>query len=221
MPARLRGAAEWHDFISVCVLCDPPTDPDQLDEFARHGDPRFLDYGRPGAKGDRVPLRTGAPIRRAIADEKDLEDVHRWLLERVVNEIGKRYLAPVGVDVAEAVKEVIDSTGLNNQYHQKKHELRREWHIVAADGVTADDIRKTASMLSTVREARSPGGRAPRNHLTALQCAILYDTPDPSAAAFPKGERRRILAARYSISENEVDKYVELGRDLISEARRD
>ena len=219
VPARLWGAADWKAFISACVLCDPPEDRDQLDVFARYGDLRFFDYD-PG-KGDRAPMQAAAPIRRMVTDEKYLEEVHLWLLNRLIEEIGKRYLAPAGVDVEEAVEDIINSTNLNNEYHAKRLGLRREWHLIAADGVTADDVRKAASMLSSVREARSSGGRAPRNHLTALQCALLYDAPTPSVSDLPKSERRRILAVRYSISENEVDKYVELGRGLISEARQD
>lgn len=220
VPARLRDAAEWKDFISVCVLFDPPKDPNHLDAFARHGDLRFFESGRPGAKGDRVPMKAGAPIRWMVADEKDAEDVHMWLLERVLDELGKRYLAPAGVDVDEAVKSIIDSTGLNNEYHQKKRDLHREWHIIAAGGVNANDVKRAADKLSTVREARSAGGRGPRSDLVALQCALLYDASEPTVAAVPKLERSRILADRYGIPRDEVDKYVERGRALFSKARR-
>jgi hypothetical protein len=87
--------------------------------------------------------------------------------------------------------------------------------------VNAEDVRMAASMLSTVRRARSPGGRAPRNYLIALQCALLYDAADPPLTDFPKSERRRILAKRYGISGNEIDNYVKTGRTLIAKARRD
>jgi hypothetical protein len=119
VPARLRDAAEWSHFISVCALFDPPVDQDQLDVFARRGDPTFLDYGRPGGKGDRAPMKAAAPIRRMVSDEKEIEEVYLWLLDRLLEELGERYLAPIGIDVDEAIKEIIDSTGLNNQCHKK------------------------------------------------------------------------------------------------------
>jgi hypothetical protein len=218
VPVRLQGAAEWEDFISVCVLCDPP--PEHLDTFTRHGDLRFFDPERPGAHGDRAPMQARAPVRRMVTDEKELEEVHLWLLNSLLEELGRRYLEPAGIDVEEAVNTIMATTNLNAEYRRKKRDLRREWHIIAAEGVTADDANKAASRLPTVREARSPGGRASRNRLVALQCAMLYDEPDSSTTDLPKSERRRVLAARYNISENEVDKYVHLGRALISDARQ-
>lgn len=219
VPARLRDAAEWEAFISACVLCDPPRE--HLDTFTRHGDPRLLDYEHPGAQGERAPMQARAPVQRMVTEEEKLEEVHFWLLNSLLEELGRRYLEPAGIDVEEAVKDIMETTDLNEEYHRKKSTLRREWHIIAAEGVTADDANKTASMLPTVREARSPGGRASRNRLVALQCAMFCDASDPSTVELPKSESYRILAARYNIPENEIDKYARLGRDLIADARQD
>jgi hypothetical protein len=218
VPARFRGSAEWNEFISACVLFDPPSLED-LDTFTRHGDPRYYEPDARGLWGERAPMQAKAPVRRVIADEKALEKVHFWLINRVLEELGKRYLEPAGIDLEEALQEIFDTTKLNNQYHAKKRDLRREWHIVASDGVNTNDIKKAADMLPTVREARSPGGRAPRNHLVAIQCAALYDAEDAPGEDVPKSTKRSLLAERYGLPENEVTHYVKLGRDLISGVR--
>jgi hypothetical protein len=155
-----------------------------------------------------------APLRWAIADEKALEEVYFWLFERVLEELRERYLSPAGVDLEEALDEIVDSTKLNNQYHAKKNGLRREWHIVASDGVNANDIKKAADRIPAVREARSSGGRASRNPVVAIKCAAVYD--DSAEEGVPKSTKRRLLAERYGLPENEVKHYVKFGRDLIS-----
>jgi hypothetical protein len=211
VPARFRESAEWSYFISACVLCDPP--PDGLDTFTRHGDLRFHNGRR-----ERVPMQARAPVRWAIADEQALEQAHFWLLERLLEELGERYLRPAGTDLEEAIQEIFDTTDLNDQYHRKKASLRREWHIVASGGVNANDIKKAAAMIPAIQEARSQGGRAPRNPVVALQCAILYDAEDPAGDGAPKSRKRQLLADRYGLPEDEVKHYVKLGRDLISGA---
>jgi len=156
-----------------------------------------------------------APLRWAVADEKALEDVYFWLFERVLEELGERYLGPAGVDLEEALDEIVDSTELNNQYHAKKNGLRREWHIVASDGVNANDIKKAADKIPAVRKARSSGGRASRNPVVAIQCAEFYDDVSAGEGA-PRSTKRRLLAEQYALPENEVKHYVKFGRDLIS-----
>jgi hypothetical protein len=219
VPTRFQGSAEWGDFISACVLFDPPRAED-LDTFTRHGDLRYLDPDvEPDAHGVRrvrAPMQAMAPLRWAIADEKAFEEVHFWLFERVLEELGERYLGPAGVDLEEAVREIFDATELGKQYRAKKGGLRREWHIVGSDGVNANDIKKAADRIPAVREARSSGGRAARNPVVAIQCAALYDADDTEGEDAPKTRKRRLLAERYGLPENEVKHYVQLGRDLIS-----
>ena len=67
-----------------------------------------------------------------------------------------------------------------------------------------------------MREARSSGGRAARNPVVAIQCAALYDADDTEGEDAPKTRKRRLLAERYGLPENEVKHYVQLGGDLIS-----
>jgi hypothetical protein len=218
VPARFQGSAEWSDFISACVYFDPPLE--ELDTFTRHGDLRYLDPDvEPDAHGVRrvrAPMQAMAPRRWVIADEEAFEEVHFWLFERVLEELGERYLGPAGVDLDEAVREIFDTTELGEQYRVKKRSLRREWHIVASDGVNANDIKKAAERIPAVREARSSGGRAPRNPVVAIQCAAFYGDHDSTGEGTPKGTKRRLLAERYGLPENEVKHYVKLGRDLLS-----
>jgi hypothetical protein len=155
-----------------------------------------------------------APLRWAIADEKALEKVYFWLFERVLEELGERYLEPAGIDLEESLDEILDTTKLNERYHAKKNSLRREWHIVASDGVNANDSKKAADRIPAVREARSSGGRASRNPVAAIQCAAFYD--DSAGVGAPKSTKRRLLAEQYGLPENEVKHYVKFGRGLIS-----
>jgi hypothetical protein len=73
-------------------------------------------------------------------------------------------------------------------------------------------------MIPSVREARSGGGRAARNPVVAIQCAVSYDAEDSAGEDAPKSKKRRLLAERYGLSEDEVRNYVNLGRDLITGA---
>ena len=52
--------------------------------------------------------------------------------------------------------------------------------------------------------------------MVAIQCAALYDADVPAGEDAPKARKRRLLAERYGLPENEVKHYVKLGRDLIS-----
>jgi hypothetical protein len=216
VPTRFQGSAEWNYFISACVCFDPPLE--DLDTFTRHGDLRYLDRDADarGVRRKRATMQAMAPLRWAIADEKAFKEVHVWFFDRVLEELRERYLEPAGIDLDEALHEIFDSTQLHKQYHAKENDLRREWHIVASDGVNANDIKKAADIIPAVREARSSGGRAPRNPVVAIQCASLYDADDPAGEDVPKARKRRLLAERYGLPENEVKHYVKLGRDLIS-----
>jgi hypothetical protein len=159
-------------------------------------------------------MRAMAPLLWTISDEKELEKVYFWFFDRVLEELGERYLGPAGIDLEEAVREIFDATELGKQFRAKKGSLRREWHIVASEGVNASDIRKAADMIPSVSKARSSGGRAPRNPVVAIQCAAFYDNSAGEDA--PKGTKRRLLAERHGLPENEVKHYVQLGRALIS-----
>jgi hypothetical protein len=214
VPGRFQDSADWQAFISACVGLDPPLE--GLDTFTRHGDLTYLGGDGRGGGRERAPMRARAPLRWAIADEKAFEDVYFWLLERVLEEFAERYLGPAGIDLEEAVQEINDATELPKQFHAKKNSLRREWHLVASDGVNANDIKKAADMTPTVREARSSGGRAPRNPVVAIQCAAFYDDHDSTGEGTPKATKRRLLAERYGLPETEVKHYVKLGRSLIS-----
>src|SRR5215204_4328985 len=74
IPSWLQDSAEWEDFISACILFDPPHK--QLEEFTQHGDPRYFDPAKPGAKGGRAPLQARASIRLLATDESDLEGAY-------------------------------------------------------------------------------------------------------------------------------------------------
>ena len=76
-------------------------------------------------------------------------------------------------------------------------------------------LREAADMIPAVREARSSGGRASRNPVVAIKCAAFYDD-DSAGEGAPKSTKRRLLAERYGLPENEVKHYIKFGRDLIS-----
>jgi hypothetical protein len=101
----LQDSAEWEDFISACILFDPPHK--QLEEFTQRGDPRYFNPAEPGAKGGRAPLQARASIRLLATDESDLEGVYLWLVDRLLEEVGKRYLEPTGIDVEAAIEEIL------------------------------------------------------------------------------------------------------------------
>ena len=96
----------------LACLFDPPLE--ELDTFTRHGDLRYIESKKSdlNAREERAPMRAMAPLRWAIADEKALEKVYFWLFERVLEELGERYLGPAGIDLEEAVQEIYDTHGV-------------------------------------------------------------------------------------------------------------
>ena len=210
IPSWLQDSAEWEHFIAACILFDPPHR--QLEEFTQHGDPRYFDPTKPGAKGGRVPLQARASIRLLATDERDLEEVHLWLAERLLEEVGKRYLKPVGIDVEAAIEQIFNDTNLSNEYTQKKREVRRQWHIAVETGTPKDDINKAFSLIPDARKGRPrSGGRSSRNPLRALQCAILHER---------YGWKYERIAAHYgweNAGSNVVSKYVAEGRRMLAE----
>ena len=218
IPARFRDSAEWKDFISACILFDPPEG--QFLEFTKHGDPRYLDYARPGGQGDRVPLQARAPLRW-LADESELEATHLWLLESLLEELGRRHLEPLGLDIEKMVEDVFDNTDLRAQYNSKKRDLAKRWHIRVESGITFDDVRKSFSLIPSAEKGRSSGGRPRRNSLIELECAILYDRHN---RVDENGRTRWTfsrLAEKYGLPTNEVSEYVKEGRQLLSQAERE
>jgi hypothetical protein len=207
IPARYRDSAEWKGFISACVLFDPP--PDQLEEFAVHGDPR-------SEERETVPLRAMAPILWS-ADEKELEAVYLGFFERLLEELGKRHLEPLGLRMDDLLKDVLDNTEVNEDFHRSRLNVRRRWHIVVEGGVSEDDVRKAFAAIPRPDKSRLAGGASKRSPLIALRCAILYDRENPVEK---DGHRRwtyQKLAKRYGLpSASSAKDHVRDGRQILS-----
>jgi hypothetical protein len=129
----------------------------------------------------------------------------------LLEEIGKRYLKPAGVDTDAAIEEIFKDTDLSNEFWQKKQEVRRRWHIVVEPGITKNDVDEAFSQIPDACKGRDrSGGRAKRNPLRALQCAILHDR---------YGWEYEQIAARYGwdAGSNVVSKYITEGRRILAD----
>lgn len=212
IPARYRGSAEWKGFISACVLFDPPRD--QLEEFAIHGDPRTEEH-------ETVPLRAMAPVLWS-ANEEELEAVYLGFLERLLGELGKRHLEPLGFSMDDLLKDILDNTEVNAEFHHDRLNVRRRWHIVVESGVSEDDVRKAFAAIPRSDKSRLAGGASKRSPLIALRCAILYDRENPVEE---KGRQRWTygkLAKRYGLSSSDSAKdHVKDGRQILLKMGRE
>jgi hypothetical protein len=103
---------EWRSIVSACVFHDPP----EIDLLAFAGRCVPRPYGLVPAdknapiidKGGSLPIMQAPPVRR-LRDADAAEHTERWFWRRVLDEIGKRHLEPLGLDVWRLYDDVDDN----------------------------------------------------------------------------------------------------------------
>lgn len=223
----------WAIFLSACVLFDPPEPEKGLLRFAELDGPRpmglsptdesWTSFGHPPRAMLAAPVRT-------IPDGYISAAIEGWFWRQVIEEIGKRFLEPAGLDIHEMMSEVLK----NSPALSKKEELREQraparHYIAVYEDTTADDVQRAFQLISDTLPERSKKGHRQRDPLVALQCAVLYDRYN---AKDPK-DRRRLrwsyerLAEEFGLGAGETQKakkqvaadYVALGRKLLEESK--
>src|SRR5215212_4755471 len=142
---------DWTAFISASLLYDPPES--QLLAFARLGDDwlasadadeRVLDHAT--ERSSDAPV---LPIVRLPDPFRARDDAH-WYRDTIIDEIGKQFLEPRGLDIWEMYHAVIwsrgdyegeeSSIGLEYAQRQLDNELRP--YIFVTEETTVEDVKK-------------------------------------------------------------------------------
>jgi hypothetical protein len=156
----------WCQFLSACILYDPPDD--KLDEYAS----RRLIY-RTGLRGSPYDM-TAAPIRH-LRDHNAAENAWVAVLNRFVNNLIQRQKQEPEKDIEELIRDTFRSRDhlvplgeyLDNNPAIPFIEVQ-PWH-------REDDIRNAFRMIRETQEERPRRGRRNRDQLQAVQCAIFAD----------------------------------------------
>jgi hypothetical protein len=211
----LQLELSWGDFLSACVLYDPPEN--QLVEFASYGalETTVLTGGRLATKAnlEGLPEMVDPPVRSLFA----LSKVRDWYWHRIFNHIGEKYLEPQGVDVDAFLDNALSYIpGLEEEYREKAERYSKLYYIRVDDYTSLEDVQRAFHMIREVQPHR--GTKRSRDPLVAVQCAILHDRHN---GRDPEDRRRwrwsyTKLADRFRLSSERVaSDYVALGREIL------
>ena len=217
----LQLELSWGDFLSACVLYDPPED--QLVEFASYGalETTVLTGGRLPTKAnlEGLPEMVDPPVRSLFA----LSKVRDWYWHRILNYIGEKYLEPQGVDVGAFLDNALSYIpGLEEEYREKAERYSKRYYIGVDDYTSFEDVQRAFHMIRKVQPQK--GTKRSRDPLVAVQCAILHDRHN---GRDPEDRRRRRwsytkLADNFGLSSARVaSDYVALGQEILSGADRE
>jgi hypothetical protein len=212
----LQLELSWGDFLSACVLYDPPED--QLVEFASYRalETTILSGGRLATKAnlEGLPEMVDPPVRSLFA----LSKVMDWYWHRVLRYIGELDLELQGVDVDALIEDALSYIpGLEEEYREKAERYSKRYYIGVDDYTSLEDVKRAFHMIREVQPHK--GTKPSRDPLVAVQCAILYDRHN---GRDPEDRRRwrwnyAKLADRFCLSSSRVaSDYVALGREILS-----
>jgi hypothetical protein len=174
---RVSASVEWDKFASGCVLYDPPDDT-RLLEFAEYGN------HYPQAEDNATSLlMSGLPIR-SLKDGEYAERVEAWRWERLIDEVGRRYLEPRGLDIWAMVEEVQKNPpeGFRREYWEKMAENPHRYYIEPDEGTSRKGVERAWRLIVSHQQDRAVRpGQKERDLLVCLQLALLhsrYNEPD-------------------------------------------
>ncbi len=223
--SRRVSRASWSAFLAACALFDPPKT--ELLEFAAVGHLPSVRFGNvPPANVnfetwtvDSEP-DTPAMFNPPVVDHPDPEVALRhekWLWREVIAELGRRYLAPQGIDVDAAVKAILHERGLLEEYLVRGAAIPLQRLIAVEPFTTEADVRRAFQVIAATQPERNKGGRPPIDPLVAVQCALLKR----------QGWNDRAIAERFDWSlrpdsydqrrrSNQVVDHVKRGREILA-----
>ena len=123
------------------------------------------------------------PIKMLPDPFKARDDAH-WYRDAIINEIGKQYLEPLGLDIWEMfeteIRRIRDDGGeqwmLGHKYVERQEANEPQPYIFVTDETTEEDVKKAFRAIKASRRQRSSGGRPRRDQSVAVpECAVLYD----------------------------------------------
>jgi hypothetical protein len=206
----------WKRFFPACVLYDPPAE--QLSEFASYGNPElsFL-------TGELIQTKTNIKelpgmVQPPIKSLWDLMEVSDWYWRRILDYIGERYLEPEGMDPETLLERAMwEIPGLEEEYWEKYEQYARRYYIEVDAYTSLEDVRSAFQMIRSIQ--RPKRNKPPRDRLTAVQCAILYDHRNQRKQEDKRQWRWtfKTLAEELGLMGPRAAKYhVELGREILA-----
>lgn len=211
---RYSQASEWRQFLSACVLYDPPET--ALVEFGEYG-AALPEIGE--LRGEEAYEMLAPPVWR-LPNPHSWASAYRIFYEAMIREIGERHLEPLGINIHAMFREVFQNTELYNELEENLAQVPRDYYIKIDDHTTNEDVRSAYTF--TRPNEQSEEGAPQRDPLVAIQCAILYDRHNSSRS--PDRRRRRWtyrrLAEKFELKSARAAKYcVESGRGFLKNNR--
>jgi hypothetical protein len=164
------------------------------------------------------------PPIATLRDAHKAESIESWYWQKIIDEIGERYLKPQGLDTKEILLKVMRDTPdlLRRREELRNRETPRRHYITVGAYTTEADVKRAFRLISATLTERPEKGAPKRDPLIAAQCAILYDRhnqPDPTDGrkkswTYPK------LAEEFGLkSGGAAKRYIEIGRELLKKDR--
>ncbi len=203
---------EWGDFLTACVLFDPPAD--KLVEFAEYAGPSWVSVEPvDDEKPQRIPA--ASPIR-IVRDPMGEKIQMMGFFMKTIQELEKTF---PDIDIWDQVQEIWSKEGLIDQYHSRLEAIPERFYIDVREDTHLRDVGDAYRLLKDIQKGRNDKGGAPaRDPLVAVQCAVLYDRHNSTD---PTDKRRREwtykrLAKHFGLkSERAAKQFVELGREFL------
>jgi len=210
----------WQNFAAACVLYDPPDA--ELPAFAEFCDPPAYSVRLPGGsqsmtereKFVAMPLPPIRTLRDPHAER--MAEARYW--ERIVEEIGRRCLEPLGLDVNAVVLDIIENSPemLSDETDTNQRGGLR-YYIEVSEHTSGRDVRHAFRTIAATQE-RPRNPKPKRDPLIAVQSAILYDKhngKDPEDSRRKKWTYEK-LARKFELpSARSAGAHVEEGRRLL------
>ena len=225
-PAPLSPA---HEGGPRAPLPTPEDIKERLSRVSTAASQRFL-QGQ-AASEDNVPSKPSkkthwstnsmsAPPIVTLPDYYEVEEVERWFWQQTMQYLIDRYIRPAGYDVEVVLHDLLDSSGLMEEYLDRREEVSEQHYIVVDEHTSEGDVESARRMIRGTQE-QGAGGRPSRDRLVALQCAILHDNyneTDPTDRRFGTWTYRRLAEEfkEYGVhSQRSAEGHIKLGRQLL------
>jgi hypothetical protein len=228
VPERYRGGLPqgnieyqaWQNFIAACVLYDPPDK--ELLEFAEFCDPPpygvILPHNGDEARDFAREVHMELPPVKTLQDPLTAEAIERRFWRRVLGEVQKRHLEPLGLHINDMVIEVLRRCPeiLDERSHNRRLNEHR-YYIEVDEHTSPQDVDRARQMIQG-NFNKNRGGKPPLDQLVALQCAILHDKyneTDPTDRRFRRWTYER-LADEFGLrNARSAEEHVRRGRELL------
>jgi len=174
----------WTKFLSACLIYDPPDT--KLLEFAAYDDPVDTTGNLATSAADSTTNRSSntsvLPIER-IPDPARLRDDTLWYYRTAIDEIGKRFLEPLGRDIWKMFNTVTgpplggekEGRWLSGEYHERVEDNKPRPYIFVEEITSRKDVEEAFRLIKASERYPTREGRPRRDRLVALQCAVFHD----------------------------------------------